>query len=125
MIKEEKNTKDISVTPYNAAMVHSAKPVISNQEDTLYSIIGNIVEVTKLIKKVNSESPNRKPIIIINKRPNKEFLYYWVQVGIDNGIQFQPVYNFYVKKTNLEVSYYDAPNDSIMSLKKWREKRGW
>jgi len=63
--------------------------------------------------------------IIINKRPDKTFLYYWFQVGVDNGLRFQPVYNFYVNKRNLEIKYYNTFDDSIVSLKEWRIKRGW
>ena len=77
------------------------------------------------MKKINSKSSNQKVSISINKRPDKKFSYYWLQAGVDDGARFQPVYNFYIKKESLEVSYYDAPNDSIISLKEWRDKRGW
>ncbi|SEG17455.1 hypothetical protein SAMN05421847_1626 [Halpernia humi] len=33
-----------------------------------------------------------------NERPSKKFKYYWVQVGVDNNVLFQPVYNFYITK---------------------------
>lgn len=94
-------------------------------EDTLYNIVGRIEEVKGLIKKINSKSSNEKVSIIINKRPDRTFLYYWLQVGVDDGSRFQPVYNFYIIKRNLEIKYYDTSDDSIVSLKEWRRMRGW
>ncbi len=96
-----------------------------NREDTLYNIVEKIIEVKNLVGKINAKSSNQKVSIIINKEADKEFLYYLLQVGVDDELRFQPLYNFYIKKESMEVSYYNTINDSIISLKEWRSKRGW
>ena len=95
------------------------------QDDSLYNIIGSLTEVKDFIKKTNSKKSDKKVNIIINQRPDKVFPYYWLQVGVSDQYRFQPVYNFYINDSNLQVNYYDTSTDSIITLKKWRETRGW
>lgn len=94
-------------------------------DDTLYNMIGRIPEVKALIKKVNSKYRSERVSIMINERPENDFKYYWLQVGIDNDAQFLPVYNFFIKDSSLAVSYFDTSKDSVISLKDWRNNRGW
>ncbi len=98
---------------------------ITQKDDTLYNIIESISEVKDFIKKNNSKNSNKKVDIIINKRPDKTFNYYWLQVGLSDKHLFQPVYNFYIKPESFQVLYYNTSADSPITLKKWRETRGW
>lgn len=112
-------TKDTNNTTINENISNIEK------EDTLYSLIGTIDEVKKLIKKTNSKSSNQKVSIIISKKPDSGFAYYWMQVGIDDATRFQPVYNFYIDPKSYAMHYYDTANDSIITLVQWRKLRGW
>ena len=119
----ENNSKSVNTTD----TVKKDNSVKGNyqQDDTLYNIISRLKEVKTLVEKTNSKSSNQKVNIIINKKPDKEFLYYWLQAGVDDGSRFQPVYNFYISPKSFEIHYYNTANDSIITLSKWREKRGW
>ena len=91
--------------------------------DTLNKIIENIAEVKNLVKIVNS--PRDKAEIMFTAKPTPKLPYYWFQAGIDNGGQFLPAYNFLISPKSLKISYYDTSNDTILTLKDWRLRRGF
>lgn len=102
------------------------KPVgQSSNDDTLYTLVGKISEVKKLIASTNKTSPDKKVSIMITQRPDVKFVYYWMQVGIDDKIRFQPVYNFYINPKTYNVIFYDTAKDSLITIDKWRKTRNW
>jgi hypothetical protein len=94
------------------------------QDSNIYKIIKALPEVKGFNNRYNLKKLNKNLNIVINERPDKTFPYYWVQVGVSDQYQFQPIYNFYVKDDS-QVFFYDTINDSIITLKKWRETRGF
>lgn len=122
-----KTTENNSKSIKTADTLRINNSVMSNyqDDDTLYNIVSVLKEVKALIAKTNSIASNQKVNIIITKRPDKEFLYYWIQAGVDDGLRFQPVYNFYINPKSLIIFYYNTTNDSIIPLSEWRKKRGW
>jgi hypothetical protein len=97
----------------------------TKQEEEIYRIIESIPEVKGFSKRYELKQQNKKLSIIINQRPSKTFNYYWVQVGSSDQYRYQPVYNFYINNKNFQINYYDTSTDSIITLKKWRQTRGW
>jgi hypothetical protein len=97
----------------------------NQQDEKIYKIIGILPEVKKFNKRYNLKELDKKLNIIINERPDKAFPYYWVQVGVSDQYRFQPVYNFYLNKDDFQINYFDTSTDSVITLKKWRETRGW
>jgi hypothetical protein len=95
------------------------------QDRKFYSIIEALPEVKSFNKRYDLKKLKKKIDIFIIERPGKTFPYYWVQVGVSDEYQFQPVYNFYIYKDNFQIGFYDTSTDSVISLKKWRETRGW
>jgi len=122
-LKNNNDTSEIG-TPYAYNDSHKVLHRYLN-DDTLYHIINRIPEVKNLIKKINSGILRQRVSIMINERPENTFKYYWLQVGIDNGSQFLPVYNFLVENRTRGVSYFDTSKDSVISLQEWRSNRGW
>jgi hypothetical protein len=94
-------------------------------DDTLYALVGKIDEVKKLIETTNKTSLDKKVSVMIAKRPDEKFPYYWVQVGVDDKNRFQPVYNFYVNPKTSDIKFYDTVNDSVITIDEWRKMRGW
>jgi hypothetical protein len=92
------------------------------RDDSLYKVIEQLAEVRRFIQKINLRGNTQKVQIMITKRPDQNFNFYWIQVGIDDNIRFQPVYNFYVSK-NFQVNFYDTQKDSVISLQKWRSDK--
>lgn len=102
------------------------KPVgQSSNDDTLYALVGKISEVKNLIASTNKTSPDKKVSIMIAQRPDVKFVYYWMQVGIDDKTRFQPVYNFYINPKTYNVTFYDTAKDSVITIDKWRKTRNW
>lgn len=116
----------------DSSQIHSAntsekdKPIgQSSNDDTLYALVGKVSEVKKLIANTNKTSPDKKVSIMIVQRPDDKFVYYWMQVGIDDKIRFQPVYNFYIDAKTYNVTFYDTAKDSVITIDKWRKTRNW
>jgi hypothetical protein len=97
----------------------------NQQDEKIYKIIEALPEVKNFNKRYHLKKLDKKLNIIINERPGKAFLYYWVQVGVSDKYRIQPVYNFYLNKDDFQINYYDTSTDSVITLKKWREIRGW
>lgn len=100
---------------------------IQKKKDSIQNIvintIYNLTEIKSYFHKVDSIFKGKMHAkIIIFSNPTKAEPYYWVQVGIDNGLRFDTEYNFYIYvKKNIEVKYYDAFNDKIITLEEWRK----
>ena len=98
-VNEKSNsiTKDDSVAAINTAL----------------DIISKLEEVANLEKRYKI---NGKKAIILEMCPNKDFNYFWIQVGVSTTYRFEPIYNFYVAPKTYTVYFYNPQNDSIQSL---------
>ena len=91
----------------------------SKIDSLIYAKIESLPEVEKLV--VAKRAGNKT--IFIAQRPDKQFKYYWVQVGITHPDRFEPIYNFYVTPDKFDILYYDTEGDTTLTLKQWREKK--
>ena len=92
-------------------------------ENKVYKKIMELTEMKNYFKRVDSLfKGNKKATVLISSTPSKEEPFYWVQVGINDGDRIVPEYNFYVYPNNMEVKFYDAINDEILTLNQWRNK---
>lgn len=93
-------------------------------KDFVLDKIGNLPEVKAKQKFADSITNTKRSItILIAKTPSEAEPYYWVQVGYDNTIRFQPFYNFYIYKKDLSIKYFDPLTNKTMSLKEWRKNK--
>ena len=92
-------------------------------EDRVIDRVYNLPEVRAKDSFIDSITKHKNGIsLIIFKYPTKINPYYWVQAGYDNKLRFEPYYNFYVYKENLEVKFYDTITGDILTLEQWRNK---
>ena len=100
--------------------VHAQNSVI---EDKIIDTIFKLKEVKQrasYMKKVTNDK--RHLSIVINGEPTKEQPYYWIKVWEDNGSSYVTHFNFIVYPNPFEIKYFDAVNDTEISLKEWRRQ---
>ena len=94
-------------------------------DDSIYNAVFSISEVKKMANKIHKRDSRDKMLAYIMKRPEKGFGYYWIQVGRSDNSRVQPVYNFYLKRYPPDLLFLNTLNDSLITLKYWRQTRGW
>lgn len=97
------------------------------QEDIEQKILDKVEklpEVKKLELYIDSISNHKRGVsMMIISKPNKEQKYYHIQVGYNGSDRFVVYFNFYVFTKDFEIKYYDAINDSVLSIEEWRKER--
>jgi hypothetical protein len=105
--KERKQVMDATVVP---------KP-----EDQAVNLIMNLEEVKRKSEQVERDSKGKRHLsTYVETPPTDADLNYWIKVAEDNGGSYVTYYTFAVNSKNREISYYDAINDSLISLSQWR-----
>lgn len=94
-------------------------------ENKILNKIFNLPEVQAKQKFIDSLTNHKSGVsVIIFKTPTQDSPYYWIQVGYNNSFRFDPYYNFYVyPQKGLEIKFLNTMNDSVISLKEWREDK--
>ena len=98
------------------------------KDDSVAAINTALDVISKLEEVINFEKRyiiNGRKAIMLEMCPNKDFNYFWIQVGISTIYRFEPIYNFYVAPKTYTVYFYNPKNDSIQSLSIWRRIRKW
>lgn len=94
-------------------------------ENEIMDKIYHLPEVQESQRLIDSLTNHKSGVsMIIFKTPTQDSPYYWIQVGYNGTLRFEPYYNFYVypQKGN-EIKFLNTMTDSIMSLKDWRKTR--
>jgi hypothetical protein len=87
---------------------------------TTDSIVYGKIQSVPEVKNLEKEAIKENIMMMISERPDSDFKYYWVQVGINDTIRFRPVFNFYVAPNNFNILYL---TDSLMTLTEWRKSK--
>ena len=95
------------------------KRIVLKNDSTIFSLIENLDEVIELENRIDNDS-NYKCGMLMAEEPDSSSLYYIVRVGISGPELFVSHFTFYIHKYSLEIFYYDAVEDELVSLKDWR-----
>jgi hypothetical protein len=100
----------------------AVKPAIMQEEDQVVSLIMNLDEVKRKSAMVVKESKGKRHLsTYIETPPTATDPYYWVKVAEDNGGSYVTYYSFEVRAKTHAIKYYDAMQDSLISLSQWRK----
>jgi hypothetical protein len=96
----------------------------SSVENAILDKIHNLPEVKAKQHFIDSLTNHKSGIsMIILKTPSNSKPYYWIQVGYDNSIRFEPYYNFYVYRKGLVINFFDPMTNRILNLEEWRKDK--
>jgi len=99
-----------------------AKPDSVDQENQIVDLILNIEEVKRKSIRVKQLSKGKRHLsVYVENPPTPSEPYYWVKVAEDNGDNYVTYYTFTVNNKTRSISYYDAVQDSLISLSQWRK----
>lgn len=96
-------------------------PQISLVEMRILDTISHLREVRvkrSMVLNNSKGSSILKPMI--HKRPGKDFDHYWVKVVEDSGGSLITHFNFFIDPKSLEIRFFDAGKDRVMTLSQWR-----
>ena len=106
-----------------ADCVEQGYPLQDSMADKAIDKIAKLPEVVSMSTYIDSISMHQRVIsLILAAKPKGGNGYYWVQVGDNNSIRFQVIYNFYVYLPSLTVKYFDPIADKAISLAQWRRQ---
>jgi hypothetical protein len=95
--------------------------VVPNSEDQAVNLIMNLEEVKRKSEQVKTDSKGKRHLATyVETPPTDTDLNYWIKVAEDNGGSYVTYYTFAVNSKSREINYYDAINDSLISLSQWR-----
>jgi hypothetical protein len=118
-LNQEIPLRDTSKIMDNAG-INTNDTIIENRAlDSVFKV----AEVQKLSNFIDSLSNHTRGVAMITRqKPEGQRNYYWIQVGDNNGLSFQPTYNFYVYPDNFEIKFLNTmKDDSLMTLTEWRK----
>jgi hypothetical protein len=113
-------------SPQNRAVENpqqkAVKPAIMKEEDQVVSLIMNLDEVKRKSAMVLKQSKGKRHLATyVETPPTAADPYYWVKVAEDNGGSYVTYYSFEVQAKTHAIKYYDAMQDSLISLSQWRK----
>ena len=100
----------------------TVKQALMKEEDQVVNLIMNLDEVKRKSAMVVKESKGKRHLsTYIETPPTATDPYYWVKVAEDNGGNYVTYYSFGVQARTHAIQYYDAMQDSLISLNQWRK----
>ena len=115
---------DSTVSLIKPNFIHSDTTIkINETEDKLYNLIYNLPEVKERSEYVEKETNGERhlSIMIVETPEESDDKSYWLKVGEDNGTNVVTHFTFSVNPDTFDVKYYDAVNDTLVSLSAWRK----
>ena len=87
-------------------------------ESKIFDTLIRIKQVQQKNKFIDSFSHHEKGIaMLIVQRPDSIKNYYWVQVGYNGPLRFEPYFNFYIYKEGFKIKYLETSSNDLLDLR--------
>ncbi|WP_158827425.1 hypothetical protein [Mucilaginibacter lacusdianchii] len=98
------------------------QPAVTSKEDQIVDLIINLEEVKRKGDQVEKLSKGKRHLsTYVETEPTAQDPNYWVKVAEDNGGSLVTYYTFAVDGKTKQIQYYDVVQDTVLSLKQWRQ----
>ncbi len=85
--------------------------------------IKQLPEFIESQKYIDSITDHKRGISYVLEEPSEQTPYYYVMVGYNNEIRFEPYYHFFIDPKTLEVKIEDVLAGGITPIEEWRRKK--
>ncbi|PTQ95605.1 hypothetical protein C8P68_105110 [Mucilaginibacter yixingensis] len=94
------------------------KSVNKNKGDIALDMVGKLPEVKKFVRQYKDGA------LLLYKKPDSDFHFYWIKMGNNKVDMFATLENFYVEPKTYKVFYVDVFADfNPITLAQWRKWR--
>lgn len=110
-----------------AKQLLKAKADTERYEDSALTVVEKLPEVKTLKARFDKQNLDTSHhfALLLGRKPDTSFKYYWVEVGDDTPVRFETYENFYVDPKSFIVyyDYYDVVSDSVsvLTIDQWRK----
>jgi hypothetical protein len=121
------DTIKISDTKIQDTLINKTSDTLTTQDKNEDKIVGSILSLPEVKERAdyiekNTNGERHLQVMIVQTPDESEEKCYVVKAGEDNGTNFVTHFTFYVSPDKYTIRYYDAINDTTLSLESWRQQ---